>query len=73
MSRVGRKTLTKVTLSAIPVHVLIVVIVHPWIRNAIDKIRQAFIWTGTNSASAEHCMVAWAKVARRIKLGGLGT
>jgi hypothetical protein len=69
MSRAGRTTLTKVTLSAILVHVSIVVMVHPWVHNAIDKIRRAFIWTGSNSVVGGRCMVAWAKVTWPTELG----
>jgi hypothetical protein len=36
MSRAGRTTRTKVTLSAVPTHVCIVVKVSPWILRAIE-------------------------------------
>jgi hypothetical protein len=60
MSKAGRTTLTRVTLSAIPIHVAIVVKFCPSIRHEIDKIRQAFISTGTDKASGGQCMVAWS-------------
>jgi hypothetical protein len=53
------------------VHVSIVVTIHPWIHHAIDKIRYAFIWTGTDSTLGGRCMIVWAKVAKLIELGGL--
>jgi hypothetical protein len=40
MSRVGRTTLNKVMLSAIPIHISIAVEVSPWILQAIDKVRR---------------------------------
>jgi hypothetical protein len=42
MSRAGGTALTKVTLSAIPIHVSIAA---PWIYHATDKLRRAFICT----------------------------
>jgi hypothetical protein len=49
MSRADRTTLTKVTLTAIPIHVSIVVEVLPWIYQEINRLRRAFIWTGTDT------------------------
>jgi hypothetical protein len=70
--KAGWTTLTRVTLSAIPVHVSIVVVVSPWIYQAIDKIRCGFIWVGVESVSRECCLMAWSKVMRLIKLNELG-
>jgi hypothetical protein len=72
MSRAGRTTLMKVTLSAIPVHVSIGLKVDPWIIRMVDKFRRAFIWAGSNSVQGGHCLVAWQKVTRPMELGGLG-
>jgi hypothetical protein len=72
MSKAGRTTLTKVTQSTIPIHVAIVLKLCPGIRHEIDKIRQAFIWTGTDRANGGQCMVAWSRVTRPVELGGLG-
>jgi hypothetical protein len=68
----GRTTLTKSTLSAIPIHVSIAVTIDPWILRAMDKIRGDFIWTGTDTTLGGQCLVAWSKVARPVELGGLG-
>jgi len=72
MSRAGRKVLTCVTLSAIPVHTAIAVELCPWAIQAIDKLRRAFLWKGTASVHGGHCMVAWPKCCRPAELGGLG-
>jgi hypothetical protein len=50
MSHAGCTTLTKAALSAIPIHVTIAVAVSPTINKLIDKLRRAFIWTGTDTA-----------------------
>jgi hypothetical protein len=71
MSRVGRTTLTKVTLSTMLVHTSIVVKVDPWIIRAVDRLRRGFIWTGSDFTSGDQCMVAWRSVARPVELGSL--
>jgi hypothetical protein len=49
MARAVRTTLTKVRLSAIPLHVSITVKVDPWIIRMVDKFHRTFIWSGSNS------------------------
>jgi hypothetical protein len=71
-SRAGHTTLTKVTLTTIPIHVSIVVELSPWIRKEIDKFKRAFIWMGSDTVNCEQCKVAWARVARPQELHGLG-
>jgi hypothetical protein len=72
LSRPGRTSLVKSTLSAIPLHISIVVKLCPGALRDIDKICRGFIWYGTSSASRGWCMVAWPKVTRPIELDGLG-
>lgn len=38
----------------------------------MDKIRRGFFWKGSEVARGGSCLVAWAKVKRPKKLGGLG-
>jgi hypothetical protein len=71
MSKAGRVTLTKTTLSMIPMHVSIVVAVSPWILKLIDKLQCAFIWTGTETANGGQCLIAWSRVTRPTELGVL--
>jgi hypothetical protein len=72
MSRAGRTTLAKVTLSTIPIHVTIAVKAAPWIIKAFDKIRRAFIWFGTDMSCGRKCMLAWSRVTRPTELSDLG-
>jgi hypothetical protein len=52
MTRAGRTTLVKVTLSAIPIHTSIAVKISPATFKAIDQLRRIFVWTSTNTVAA---------------------
>jgi hypothetical protein len=71
MSRAGRTTLAKVTLSIILIHVTITVKAAPRIIKAFDKIHRAFIWTGSDMVCRGKCLVTWPHVNRPTVLGGL--
>jgi hypothetical protein len=71
MSKAGRTSLTKVTLSAIPTHVFIAVANSPWLNKANDKIRRGFICTGSDNAPGGRCLAAWCRVTRPVELGVL--
>jgi hypothetical protein len=62
----------KSTLSAIPVHMSIVVCLSSWAIEAIDRRSRAFLWTGSDAAAAGRCRVAWPVVCQPRDLGGLG-
>jgi hypothetical protein len=55
---VGRTTLFKVTLSAIPIHISIAVKVVPPVYCTIDGLCHTLIRTGTNKVTRGHCLVA---------------
>jgi hypothetical protein len=72
LSHPGRTALVRSTLSAIPVHISIVVKLNHGTLRDIDKVRRGFIWCATSLASEGRCMVAWSNVTRPIELEGLG-
>jgi hypothetical protein len=51
LTNAGQVILTKVTLSAIPVHLSTACCLSSWAIKQIDKRRRAFLWTGTDSCS----------------------
>lgn len=67
----GRTTLTKTTLSAIPVHISIASGLSSWALRQIDKLRRAFLWAGTNTVAGGKCHVAWRTVGAPTDFGGL--
>ncbi|GJN28730.1 hypothetical protein PR202_gb16888 [Eleusine coracana subsp. coracana] len=72
MNLTGRATLVCFVLSAMPIHLLIVVKAPKWFIKAIDKIRRGFLWKGRRQVNGGSCLAAWEQVQRPIDLGGLG-
>lgn len=72
LTNAGRVLLTKITLSAILVHLSIACCLSQWAINQIDKRRRAFLWAGVDTVSGGKCKVAWPVVCRLAGLGGLG-
>ena len=67
---VGRITLVKAMMFAIPIHTSMALGLSPWAIAAIDRLRRAFFWMGSDKASRGRCKVAWLSVYRPKDLGG---
>lgn len=72
LTHVGRVLLTKVALSAIPVHVSITCCLSQWAIGQINKRRRVFLWAGTDSTNGGKCRVSWPLVCTPTVYGGLG-
>ena len=72
LTSVGRATLVKSTLSAIPVHTSICYALSPWAIREIDRRRRAFLWAGADMVQGGKCRVAWPVACLPKELGGLG-
>lgn len=68
----GRVLLTKVTLTAIPVHISIACCLSAWAIQQIDKRRRAFLWCGAEVVTGGKCKLAWTITCMPTSLGGLG-
>jgi hypothetical protein len=64
LNKTGRAVLIKSTLSALPTYHLTVFPLKKWVEKKIDKIRRAFLWTGSEQANGGHCLVNWKRVCR---------
>jgi hypothetical protein len=72
MNRAGRVVLIQHVLTAMLVYVAMSSDLPAWALKAIDKIQRSFVWRGRKDARGGHCLIAWPKVCRSRKLGGLG-
>ena len=69
----GRTTLTRATLSAIPVHVSITCFLSTWAIRQIDRRRRAFLWSGTDVVAGGSYKVACLVKCTPKCYGGLGS
>jgi len=71
LTKAGRKILVRSVLTSMTIYLLMALNLPPWALKAIDKCRRGFLWKGRKDVRGGHCLIAWPKVTRSIKLGGL--
>jgi hypothetical protein len=72
LTQSGRLILVQSVLSAIVIFHLMSLEPPPWLLKAIDKIRRAFLWKGTDSVNGGQCLVNWKANCHPKINGGLG-
>ena len=71
LSKGGKVTLLKSTLSTLPTYYLSLFPILVDVANRIEKLQRDFLW-GVIDESHKFNMVNWAQVCRPLKYGGLG-
>ncbi|WZZ66780.1 hypothetical protein YC2023_078150 [Brassica napus] len=71
LSMAGRITLTKSVLASIPVHIMSSIALPVSILEQLDRIARSFIW-GSGEGNRKQHMVAWERICKPKREGGLG-
>ena len=71
LSKGGRLTLLKSTLSSLPTYYLSLFTILVVVANRLEHIRRNFLW-GPSKECFKHSLVAWEKVCSPLEMGGLG-
>jgi hypothetical protein len=71
LSKGGRLTLIKSTLSNLPTYLLSLFPITSSVANRLEKVQRNFLWGSTNEATKFH-LVKWSSVCSPMKDGGLG-
>ncbi len=72
LSRGGRLTLVNAVLTNIPLYLFSIFRAPKWVTSRIEVLRRDFFWKGNAEALGWGRLVAWGKVCRTNKEGGLG-
>jgi hypothetical protein len=70
LSKGGRLTLIKSTLSNLPTYLLSLFLIPSSVANKLEKVQRNFLWGGTNEVTKFH-LVKWSSVCSPMKDGGL--
>ena len=71
LSKGGKVTLIKSTLSSLPTYFLSILPIPRKVANRIEKLQRDFLWSGISGDSKLN-LVKWAEVCRPVQVGGLG-
>ena len=71
LSKGGRLTLVKSTLSSLPTYYLSLFVIPVAVADRLERIQRKFLW-GSLEECFKYPLVAWEKVCLPIVLGGLG-
>ena len=71
LSKVGRLTLLKSTLSSIPTYFLSLFTIPQVVAARLERIQRNFLW-GAPEDVFKYSLVAWNKVCLPVEAGGLG-
>ena len=71
LSKGGRVTLIKSTLSSLPTYFMSPFPILVSVARCLDKIQRDFLWRGMGDKKKFH-LVKWSQVSQPLKLGGLG-
>ena len=70
LSKGGKVTLIKSTLSSLPTYFLSLLPIPVKVANSMEKIHRDFLWSGIDAPKVP--LVEWAKVCMLVQNGGLG-
>uniref|UniRef100_A0A7N2KPA0 Reverse transcriptase zinc-binding domain-containing protein n=1 Tax=Quercus lobata TaxID=97700 RepID=A0A7N2KPA0_QUELO len=71
LSKGGRLTLVKSTLSCLPTYYLSLFVIPVAVADRLEQIQRNFLW-GTSEECFKYSLVAWEKVCFPLETGGLG-
>ena len=71
LSKGGRLTLLKSTLSSLPTYYLSLFTIPVAVADRLERIQRNFLW-GSSEECFKNSLVAWEKVCSPLEMGGLG-
>lgn len=71
LSKAGRLTVIKNTLSSLPTYFLSLFVMPASVRNKLEKMKRDFLWEGQGEERKYH-LVKWETVCSNVREGGLG-
>lgn len=72
VNRAGRLAMVRFVMTSLIIYLAMAIDLLGWALKIMDKYCLGFLWRGRLQAQGGHCLVAWPKITRPLKLGGLG-